>query len=491
MHDLQVIKDQIERHEKSASELEISGNDRRNLQQEIHTYTEDFLDKLKTAKTFNDNKSQQILSDKWSINKPSSIEEITTLFQTEMDGIGLNPASGGHLGYIPGGGVYPAALGDYVAAVTNHYSTVHYAGPAAVELENYLVKWIGQNLGFSDNAVGNLTSGGSIANLQAIIVARDKYKIMDNHPREFCIYMSRQSHHSLSKAIHIAGLAHCPIRYVDVDDKFRIDTQHFQELVEVDLAQGKCPFLCISNFGTTDTGAVDPIGTLADICIKHNIWIHVDAAYGGFFQLVAKDLEIQSDYFHRVDSVTIDPHKGLFLPYGTGACLFKHTTDLLNSFQKEAGYMQDAAHQAILSSTDTSIELSRHFRGLRMWMPLKLLGVERFKAALSEKLWLCRYFYHKVQDLGFTVGPYPDLSVMIYRYTRTDMELNEFNQKLIDEVHADGEVFISSTTIDGEIWLRLAVLSFRTHRHTIDQCLEMLRRALTKLETTQGKDRFM
>ncbi len=481
MASLKEIENRLQYYEATSRELELSSKARKNAIKNVVAYSENFLSDIDTRPTFKAHHADSVLSDKWNLDDKSTIEEITTLISEEMDGIGLNPASGGHLGYIPGGGIFPSALGDYIAAINNHYSTVHFAGPAAVELENYLVQWLGKVLGFSDKAVGTLTSGGSIANLQSIIVARDHHDVMDGNIADYCIYLSQQSHHSLQKAFRIAGLKNCPIRFVETDEHYRLNTNHLKQLIEEDLAQGKYPFLCIANLGTTDTGAVDPIADISAICRKHNLWLHVDAAYGGFFKLVEDELDVSID-LSTVDSITVDPHKCLFLPYGTGSCLFRDVNDLFKSFHYSASYMQDTKMESVISSADTGIELSRHFRGLRMWLPLKLLGIDRFKASLKEKLYLTRYFYHKVQKLGFEVGPYPDLSVMIYRYTDTDKNLNEFNKLLIREIHKDGDVFLSSTTLDGTFWLRLAVSNFRTHKETIDRCLAMLERCVERVE---------
>jgi glutamate/tyrosine decarboxylase-like PLP-dependent enzyme len=189
------------------------------------------------------------------------------------------------------------------------------------------------------------------------------------------------------------------------------------------------------------------------------------------------------DGIHLADSVVIDPHKGLFLPYGTGTLLVKDVQKLYKSHYYQANYLQDASTLADeLSPADLSPELTKHFRGLRMWLPLKLFGLKPFRAGLSEKIWLCRYFYEKVQEIGFEVGPFPDLSVMIYRYVPETGDANEFNRKLIHNVHKDGRVFLSSTTIDGRVWLRLAVLCFRTHLDTIELCLKMLRENVDQLK---------
>ena len=165
----------------------------------------------------------------------------------------------------------------------------------------------------------------------------------------------------------------------------------------------------------------------------------------------------------------------LSLKFPVGAVLIKNVAALEDSHRYSANYMQDAVgdlHEP--SPANLSPELTKHFRGLRMWMPLQLFGVEPFRAALSEKIWLCRYFYEKVQTLGFTVGPYPELSVCIYRYEPEEGDANVFNATLVENVRKDGRVFLSSTTIDGVYWIRIAILCFRSHKDIIDTCLEVL-----------------
>ena len=178
---------------------------------------------------------------------------------------------------------------------------------------------------------------------------------------------------------------------------------------------------------------------------------------------------------NRCDSFIIDPHKGMFLPYGLGAVLIRDGEAMRRSHYYQANYMQDALENALqVSPADVSPELTKHFRGLRMWLPMQLFGLGPFRAALSEKRLLALYFYERVRDMGFTVGPEPDLSVVIYRYIPESGDVNAFNKQLIQAVQQDGRIFISSTLIDGVFWLRLAVLCFRTHRREVDLLLEML-----------------
>ncbi len=184
----------------------------------------------------------------------------------------------------------------------------------------------------------------------------------------------------------------------------------------------------------------------------------------------------------RSDSVAIDPHKGLFLSYGLGAVLIKNVAAQYQSHFYKAAYMQDTLDaNEELSPADLSPELTKHFRGLRMWMALQLFGLRPFKACLEEKIHLCNYFYEAIQKTGFEVGPRPDLSVCTYRFIPENGDADDFNRKLVDYVQSDGRVFISSTTIDGVFWIRLAVLSFRTHLRTIDLCLKVLKEGVAFL----------
>jgi glutamate/tyrosine decarboxylase-like PLP-dependent enzyme len=274
----------------------------------------------------------------------------------------------------------------------------------------------------------------------------------------------------------MVGLRESQKRKVPMDANFRMDTAALKVQIQSDIDAGFQPFMVIASAGTTDVGAVDPLDLVADICAEFNIWFHVDAAYGGFF-IMTDEVKALFKGIERSDSLVIDPHKGLFLPYGTGAVLIREGKQLFESQHMMASYLQDAYYDVEeVSPADLSPELTKHFRGLRLWLPLQLYGVETFRAALSEKIWLTRYFYDEIQKIeGFEVGPYPQLSVMTYRYVPKSGDANAFNARLVEEVRNDGRVFLSSTMIEGVFYIRLAVLSFRTHLSTIQTCLQVLR----------------
>ncbi|QHL86067.1 aminotransferase class V-fold PLP-dependent enzyme [Nibribacter ruber] len=457
--------------------LEPSATDRLPVQQAVEQYAQAFLEDLPQLPVFVDtpDKGAGLLQSPIE-EEGIPVQEALGLLKEQVDTPGINPASGGHMGYIPGGSLYYSGLGDYLAAVTNRYAGIFYSSPGAVRMENMLIRWMAQEIGFPQDTAGNLTSGGSIASLIALVTARDAQNITCRIIPDSVIYCTSHTHHCLDKALRIAGLGECQLRHVPMDAQYRMDPKALQMQLEQDKAKGLKPWLLIASAGTTDVGAVDPLAALADLAQQHGLWYHVDAAYGGFFALSPTGKQ-KLKGIERADSVVMDPHKGLFIPYGSGAVLIKNSQQLTESHHYQASYMQDTLSvTGEVSPADVSPELSKHFRGLRIWLPLKLHGVAAFRSALEEKLLLAQYTYQKLQGLpGFEVPVAPDLSVVIFRYLpEAAIDANAFNQKLIQAVQKDGRVFLSSTLLDGQFMIRFAILSFRTHKATLDLALEIL-----------------
>ncbi len=471
--------EKIKALEKLSKTLEPEPKLRDHWNEQIKQYADHFLDIRNPGETYKAEHPNSSLLE--FDNSPKPIEELIQYVQKKVDDTGINPASSKHFGYIPGGGLFTTALGDYMAATTNRYVGISYASPGGVRIENQLIRWMCQLMGYPDTALGNLASGGSIANLIAIVTARDHAGIKARDFESSCIYLTEHVHHCVQKALRIAGMADALIRYVPVNEEMKMDTQALDQLVREDLTHGLKPFLLVGSAGTTNTGVIDPLDEMADIAEQHQLWFHVDAAYGGFFMMV-DDLKPKFKGIERSDSITIDPHKGLFLSYGLGAVLIKNVQAVFKSHHYEANYMQDAMDpEREISPADVSPELTKHFRGLRMWLSLHLYGLDALQAAIEEKVWLCRYFYEKIQEIGFETGPPPELSVMIYRYVPEEGDADTFNQKLVQYVHEDGRVFVSSTTIDGVFWIRLAVGSFRTHLEQVELCLEILKEGVAQI----------
>ncbi len=486
----------LRRLEAESRRLEPDAAERARVREGVVAYAEEFLERVAELKAYEADKEAARDLRRRPIGEPTEIEELLRLIERCVDRPGLNPASGGHLAYIPGGGIYLSALGDYLADVTNRYAGVRFAGPGAVEMENLCLEWMAALVGYPREAGGNLASGGSIANLIGIVAARDAHGLRATDFSRAVVYLTGQVHHCVDKALRVAGLGECVRRRVELDDRYRMRPDALRRAVAADRDAGLLPWLVIASAGTTDVGAVDPLEEIAEVAEEEGLWYHIDAAYGGFFALV-EECRPRLRGMDRSDSIVLDPHKGLFLPYGTGAVLVKDRRAMHRAHWYEAAYMQDTVAEEsreIGSPAELSPELTKHFRGLRLWLPLEIHGVEPFRACLEEKLLLARYFHGRVRELGFEVGPEPELSVCIYRWVPERGDANAFNEALVEAIHRDGRVFLSSTTIDGVFWLRLAVLSFRTHRKTVDLALEILQEKVEGLErqgveTTVGKGR--
>ncbi|HET6765705.1 MAG TPA: aminotransferase class V-fold PLP-dependent enzyme, partial [Longimicrobiaceae bacterium] len=413
--------------------------------------------------------------------KGIGIDEAVALIEHEVVQPGGHPASPGHLAYIPGGGIYHSALADYLAAVTNKYAGIFFTGPGPVRMENQLVRWTADLVGYPATAGGHIASGGSLANLAAVTAARDAHGLRGADYAGAVVYLTSQAHHSVHKALRIAGMGEAPIRHVATDDRHRMRPDALRQAIEADRAAGLRPWMVVAAAGTTDAGAVDPLEEIGQIAQGAGCWYHVDAAYGGFFLLTEHGRALLKG-IERSDSVVLDPHKGLFLPYGCGIVVVRDGAALAESHGYTGAYMQDAENADVeVSPADVSPELSKHFRALRMWLPLVLLGTEPFRAALDEKLLLARYFHDEVRALGFTVGGDPELSIVTFRWAPEGVSperADAVNQAVVDGVRRDGRVFLSSTQLDGRFTIRMAALAFRTHRRTIDLALRVLREQL-------------
>ena len=460
--------------EKRSSILEVDHQNQEELLHQAKLFTQEFLHDLPNLKAFQNNgaKVKGVNID----NNPTPFSDLLKIYKEEVIHKGIIASSGGHLGYIPGGGLYSAAIADFIAAVTNEYAGVYYASPGAVSIENEVIAWLAKLFGFPKSTVGNLTSGGSIANLIALTAARDYHDIKNEKINKSVVYLSPQTHHCINKAFRILGLEDVVIRFLELDDSGKVKPNYLAQLIDQDKTDGLNPFLIVASAGTTDTGVVDPLQEIGEIAKENKLWYHVDGAYGGFFILTETKRSLLKG-IELADSLVVDPHKGLFLPYGLGVVLVKNKEAVFKTYSHTANYMQDALQQDHpFNPSDLSPELSKHFRGLRLWLPLKLYGIAPFIACLEEKVLLTQFIRKELSRLGFSVGPEPDLTVTYFWYPSTSVAENTFNKKLMELIHEDGSVFLSSTNLDGKFVIRIAILSFRTKLSTINKCLAMIKR---------------
>jgi glutamate/tyrosine decarboxylase-like PLP-dependent enzyme len=396
-----------------------------------------------------------------------------------IDRPGFATTSPRFMAYIPGGGLFHSALGDMLAAASNKYSGFASASPGAVRIENACAAWLANVIGYPEDSAGTLTSGGSIANLTAIVTAREARDADGGR----AVYTTRFAHYCIDKALHIAGRGRAPKRLIATDDGHRMSAEALERALEEDRRNGIRPWLVVANAGTVDTGAIDPLPEIAELCRRYGAWLHVDGAYGGLFALCDEGRE-RLRGIELADSVALDPHKTLFLPYGTGAALVRDGKLLQQAFSASGEYIRPLGESEVgPSPADLSPELTRHFRAMRLWLPLQVAGVAAFRAAQAEKLALARYFHARLSEMdGFDAGPEPELSVVAFRYQPRSGDADEFNHRLLTYLQQEGRVMLSGTRIDGRYLLRCAILCFRTHIEHVDDAIEAIREAVARLD---------
>lgn len=388
-----------------------------------------------------------------------------------------NQTRGGFMAYVPGGGLVTAAIADLIAAVINPYTGFSTVAPDMVALEVEILNWFAALVGLPSTAFGILTSGGSLSILSAFLCARTAHLPEDFRPGT--VYASDQTHFSTEKALRMLGFPHDALRVIPSDPELRMNLDVLKETIANDRAAGRKPFCIVANAGTTNTGAIDPLPAMAEIAQQENLWFHIDAAYGGFFQLTKRGRE-RLVGIELADSVVLDPHKGLFLPFGTG-CLLVRDRDVLRQAHAigKQDLLQDLNETQYPDFADLSPELTRPFRGLRLWLALHLHGVAAFRNALDEKLDLAQVAYQAILATPNleAVGS-PDLSIFAFRYRVPGGSSEDHDQatlKLVEQVNTTGHTYLSSTQIRKQVFARIAVLGLRTDAEHVATAITAIR----------------
>ena len=474
----------IRQYREASACLDPGPRERQALLAKFNHYIERFLAELSTRPAFITTRHQGSgLYDSPIGEQGMDIDTVLDLFRRNVDDVGLSPVSPRFLAYIPPCSMYQGALADFLASVTNKFAGDFSNCPGAVRMENQLLRWMADLVGYPADALGTLVSGGSVAILSAVITARDARGLKARDYERAVAYMTDHTHHAMDKALRIAGMAECVRRRVGMDSGYRMDPEALDQAIQRDKRDGMIPWLVAASSGTTNLGAVDPLAALADVAARYDLWYHVDGAFGALFVLS----ELVRDRFagiERSDSVVMNPHKALFTPFGLAAVLVRDGQLLYQSHYHTADYLQDTRHDKDeMSPADLGPELTRHFRGPRLWFPLKLLGVAPFRAALSEKILLARHAYERLRAIpGIETGPYPDLSVFVFRYLPRAGNADEFNRRLVEDLRRDGTIMLSSTLIENRYMIRFAVLSFRTHVEEIELAIGLVLDTIRKIE---------
>jgi aromatic-L-amino-acid/L-tryptophan decarboxylase len=469
--------------------LEPAGAELRALFDEVAGYLVGVVDRLPDAPMTDFDGMAELLADPALRQPPPALGRPLAELLAVIDRAaakGYNTASAGHLAYIPGSGLVTAALADLIADVLNRYTGLAFPAPGLVAMEADLLRWLADLFDLPSEAAGLLTTGGSMAMLSAVITAR--LATLGEQFLDGTVYVTDQTHLSVAKACRLAGFPAAAVRMVAVDADLRMDPAALRAAIAADRAAGRRPCCVAATAGTTNTGAIDPLPAIADIARAEGIWLHVDAAYGGFFQLTARGRQ-RLRGIERADSIVVDGHKGLFLPYGSGCLLVRDGARLRAAHAgPEAHYLRDIEDITLPDFAAYGPELTRDFRGLRLWLPLHLHGVDAFRAALDEKLDLAEHAYRRLAahpDL-IVLGP-PELSTVAFRCRPAphhngaadeagDESADGATAEVLRRVNAERRVLLSSTRIGGRLVGRVAVLSHRTDRARVDEALDAIHR---------------
>jgi len=380
-------------------------------------------------------------------------------------------------GFVPSEPTWPGVLADLLATGFNINAASWLTASGPSQLEAVVIDWFRRWLGYPETAGGVLTSGGSAAALNAFVTAREA---ADNPPLA-TVYMSDQSHSAQVRAARIIGIHPERVRVLPTGDDLRLDLATLASAVDADRAAGCTPIAVCADAGSTSTGAVDPLDAVADYCAEHGIWLHVDAAHGGFAAITEPGARLLRG-IERADSIGLDPHKWLFQPYETGCLLVRDTRTLERAFAIHHDVLQDSVWGANHpNQADRGLQLSRRDRALKIWMSLQIFGMAAFRAAVAqgiERAERAARYIAASPHLELTTPA--SLGIVTFRYhpdgAHGEAALERINKDVLARVFWDDRAFLSSTTIRATFVLRMCVINHTTTWDDVREPLETIER---------------
>ena len=386
------------------------------------------------------------------------------------------PDAAGYMAFVPGFTTWPSAMGDLIASALNLDSCWWAGGAGVSQLELTVLGWFADWLGYPPDASGVLVSGGSAANLTALACSRErKVGAMRD---DLVVYISAHSHSSVARAARALGFRPERVRIMPVDRAFRLRVDVLERAMAADRAAGLRPLTVCANAGTTNTGAVDPLPDLAELCAAHDVWLHVDGAYGGFAVLTERGRAALAG-IERADSITLDPHKWLFQPFECGAIMVRDPDGLRMAFEILPDYLRDISAHNEVNFSDRGLQLSRMCRALKVWMSVQAFGLGAFRAAVDHSLDLAEEAAARVEASPELELLAPvDLSVVALRRKPAGIDderrIDAINAALVGVVEDSGEVYVSSTRLFGRQAIRLCILNPTTTAAHVHRALDII-----------------
>jgi len=390
------------------------------------------------------------------------------------------------MGMITSSAAPIGALGDFLAAAVNSNVGSWGLAPVATEIEAQTIRWIAEMIGYPTDCGGLLVSGGNMGNFVGLLTARKAKATWDirttglagGNGDKLCLYTSKETHTWIHKAADLFGLGLNAIRWIPTDEQQRMNTNALRAQIQEDIAEGNTPFLVTGTAGTVSTGAVDPLAEIAAICREHNLWFHVDGAYGGIAAVLLQNnegIEVSADLkdIREADSVAIDPHKWLYAPLEAGCVLVRNAALLRDTFSSHhpAYYHFEDVGEHTVDYYEYGLQNSRGFRALKVWLALRQVGRAGYVRMLADDITLSQELYRLIDAQAELQTCTQNLSITTFRYVPRDLNLdsgevetylNRLNAEILMRIQKSGEAFISNAVIGETFVLRACIVNFRT-----------------------------
>ena len=405
------------------------------------------------------------------------VHEVIDEMENEVFKYSGNPNHPRFFGFIPGPASCVSWLGDVMTSAYNIHAGGSKLAPVINCVEQEVLRWLADKAGFGEDAGGVFVSGGSMANITALTAARDR-KLNEDTLHLGVAYVSDQTHSSVAKGLRVIGIGENRIRKIKTDDKFQMRMDDLRDTVEQDIKDGYIPFVVIGTAGTTNTGSVDPLKEIAELCEKYKIWFHVDGAFGGSV-LVSEEYRYLLDGIELADSISWDAHKWLFQTYGCAAVIAKDVKDLYRSFHVNPEYLKDIeSNSDFVNMWDIGIELTRPARGLKLWMTLQILGSELIGSAIEQGFQLAKWAQEEIEmKKDWEIISPAQMSIVNFRYAPSDLteeEKDRLNEKVSERINKSGYAAMFTTILKGKKVLRLCAIHPETTHEDIKTTMQLI-----------------